>query len=136
MPTMNRAFSLIEVIISVVLLATSAIALLQIMIQSKHTIGLSNNLEKNLMYLSIPLNHGTKDYHGTSKKITEYLVGEYNLGDATKSDIKEIEILYKEKILSNEIFTIDEENSINIQRYLLSVSYGTVEFSELGFAIQ
>ena len=126
----KKAFTLIEVLISVTILALTGAVLIQIASNNKQNFQtLLNKIEFDEI-ISIPLTHRNKIYHKTTKDLYTYLYKDYNL---TNDDIirylKSKKVSYEQKNFSvikpfesNESEDIiEEENQNNEQSFTINV---------------
>ncbi len=128
----KKAFTLIEVLISVTLLAVAASALLQIASNSKQNFEFTKERVFFDEIVSIPLTHRNKKYHKTSKNLYEYLYREYNLSnDEIIHFLKKKKISYEQKnysvikpFESNE--TNEEENKNQTPSFTINVDQITI----------
>ncbi len=126
----KKAFTLIEVLISVTILALTGAVLIQIASNNKQNFQtLLNKIEFDEI-ISIPLTYRIKRYHNTTKDLYTYLYKDYNL---TNDDIirylKSKKVSYEQKNFSvikpfesNESEDIiEEENQNNEQSFTINV---------------
>ena len=112
----KRAFTLIEVLISVTLLAVVGVALMQVAANSKK--GFSY-LVKKISFdekSSIALTHHNKKYHKATKDLYSFLSNEYNITDDDFIRIlKEEKLSYEQKNFSviNPFATDENESEEN-----------------------
>jgi len=109
----KRAFTLIEVLISVTLLVIVGVALMQVAANSKK--GFSY-LEKKISFdekSSIALTHHDKKYHKKTKDLYTFLSRDYNITDDELIKIlKEEKVSYEQKNFSViNPFAVDENES-------------------------
>ncbi len=125
----KKAFTLIEVLISVTILALTGAVLIQIALNNKQNFQtLLNKIEFDEI-ISIPLTHRNKIYHKTTKDLYTYLYKDYNL---TNDDIirylKSKKVSYEQRSFSvikpfesNESEEMTEENQNKEQSLTINV---------------
>ncbi len=110
----KKAFTLIEVLIAVMLLAIAGAALMQVSINNKNNFELTANRVIFDEEVSIPLTHRDKKYHKTTKDLYTYLSAEYNLtNDEIIKFLKSKKFSYEQKNFSV-IKPFEDENESEI----------------------
>ena len=89
----NRAFTLMEVLVAVLIISIVATALFQIAINSKYNFGFLTQKIKFDTMSSIAFLHNKQKWHNSDKRLYDFLRSDYNI-----SDDEFIKILKSEKI--------------------------------------
>lgn len=131
----KKAFSLVEVIVAVVLLATVGMTLLKIGTNNQDIILFTQNYAKKTDLFSIPFNHKNQDFHNTTKSLYDFLQGSYDLDDESRKTLKSIKVNYKHKEVMSEQFPVNENTSVDIKGFEISVKIDSTEHKEISFEL-
>ncbi len=95
MKSMTRAFTLIEVLISVVILAVVGTGLLQISINSKQNFAFLKQKSKFAYISSIAFMHNNQKYHNKDMTLYDFLEDDYvGIDDDLRKYLKEYKVHY------------------------------------------
>lgn len=98
-PHMNKkAFTLIEVLVSIVILSTVAVLLFEISTNSKNSFSYLNQKANFTTLSSLALMHNNPKYHNSDKALYEYIRYDYEIKDnALRKYLKEKKIHYSQE---------------------------------------
>jgi prepilin-type N-terminal cleavage/methylation domain-containing protein len=106
----RSGFTLIEVMVSVVIISTVILALLELISNSSHIFSILNKKSQSNQYISLLI--ANKDYGHEDKKATMYdLVREFDIESELRRELKSQKI----KILYQELETIDMSESQEVE---------------------
>jgi len=108
----RKAFTLVEVLISVTLLAIAGLALMQVSANSKKGFSFLKNKLSFDERCSIPLTHKNRAYHKKTKDLYSFLQKDYFItNDEIIKDLKNYKVSYEQKTFSViNPFQEEEEN--------------------------
>lgn len=133
---MSRAFSLVEVILSVIILTTVGLGLLQISNNAKYSMEIVQEDLKDIMPISIAFNHRSKKYDRSNKNLSEFIQGEYDLSDDTIQRLKEIKVDYEYDVIAQNSIMLTDEESFTISEYIVKLTIDNKNYTESGFEIK
>jgi prepilin-type N-terminal cleavage/methylation domain-containing protein len=112
---MSRAFTLLEVLISTVILAIVGTGLLQISINSKKNFEFLKNRSKFEYLASIPFIHNNQKLHNSDRTLYQFVEESYSdLDDDLRQFLKEYKIHYEQEEFSTfSPLQADEDSSDN-----------------------
>ena len=114
MKSMTKAFTLIEVLVSVMILAVVGTGLLQISTNSKHNFIYLKNKSEFDRLASIALIHNNQKFHHKNMTLYDFIKDDYNnIDDDLRKYLKEIKVAYShEEVASFNPLegSIDEQN--------------------------
>ena len=101
MKSMTKAFTLVEVLISVMILAVVGTGLLQISTNSKHNFEFLKQKSKFSRLASIAFIHNDQKYHHKDMTLYDFLRDDYpNLDDELRKYLKEVKVSYSHEEFS------------------------------------
>jgi len=94
----KKAFTLIEVLISVVILSTVAVLLFEISTNSKNSFSYLSQKASFTTLSSLPLMHNNPKYHNSDKTLYEYIRYDFDIkDDDLRKYLKEKKIHYRQE---------------------------------------
>ena len=98
----KKAFTLIEVLVSVVILSTVAVLLFEISTNSKSSFSYLSKKASFTTLASLPLIHNNQKYHNRDKTLFEYIRYDFDIkDDDLRKYLKETKIHYYQEEFSN-----------------------------------
>lgn len=97
----KKAFTLIEVLVSVVILSTVAVLLFEISTNSKNSFSYLREKASFTTLSSLPLMHNNPKYHNSDKTLFEYVRYDYDIkDDELRRYLKEKKIHYSQELFA------------------------------------
>ena len=94
----KKAFTLIEVLVSVVILSTVAVLLFEISTNSKNSFSYLSQKASFTTLSSLPLMHNNPKYHNSDKTLYEYIRYDFDIkDDDLRKYLKEKKIHYRQE---------------------------------------
>ncbi len=110
----NRAFTLIEVLVSVLIISVVATALFQISTNSKSSFEFLVQKIEFSTICSIPFLHNNKQWHNSNKSLYDFLRSNYNIkNDEFRKFLKETKVHYKQEEFSK-LSPLDKSSGVDL----------------------